>query len=457
MPKHAQTQAEWEQTMARKAMELTRSELYLQMRYMNAALGALTLQPDTDPQRGLATNGQALVYGAAWVLRLYRANRPYLGRAYLHSLLHCVFRHPWLRETRDPALWGLAGDIAVEHTLDHLNLPKLRRPVGWLRQQVYAEIQKECRFAAAGPIYRLLTKKDATTLQKWQQEFYCDSHRLWPRDPQAPAARMIGQQWEQLGRETQLSLQQAGQQAGASDGVQALTAQVEAARSRRLYKDFLRRFTVLREEPHLDLDEFDLGTYTYGLRTYGNLPLIEPLETRESKKIQDLVIVLDTSESTAGNLVKAFLRETFRLLRTNGRFFDRCRVAVLQCDDAVRDVTLLHGTEDWDRYAAAFTLQGGGGTDFRPAFARIEELQRQGQLRDLQGILYFTDGKGTFPTRPPQCQTAFLFLETGTPPPPTPPWAIRLILSPEEFEPEDAPKAPALDWQEWDPQDLPEL
>ena len=43
MPQHVQTQAEWEQTMAKRAMELTRSELYIQLRYLNAALGALTL------------------------------------------------------------------------------------------------------------------------------------------------------------------------------------------------------------------------------------------------------------------------------------------------------------------------------------------------------------------------------------------------------------------------------
>ena len=42
MAKHVQTQAEWEQTMARRALELVRSELYLELKYMNAALGALT-------------------------------------------------------------------------------------------------------------------------------------------------------------------------------------------------------------------------------------------------------------------------------------------------------------------------------------------------------------------------------------------------------------------------------
>lgn len=456
MADHVQTQAEWQQAMARRVMERVRSELYLELRYMNAALGALALTPDPQPARGLAANGAALVYGPEWALRLYRQNHAYLLRAYLHSVLHCVFRHPWLRGAREPGLWGLACDIAAEYTIDTLGAAALRRPVGWLRQQTYQALRQSGGLLAAGPIYRALCKRSADELARLQREFYCDSHRLWPDDPKSPAAQMLGRQWEQLGRQTQLSLQQAGRQAGESAGAQALSAQVRAAHSRRLYRDFLRRFAVWREEPRLDPDEFDLGTYTYGLRTYGDLPLIEPLETRESRKIRDLVIVIDTSESTAGGLVKAFLRETLGILRTSGRFFDRCNVAVMQCDDAVRDLVFLHGAEEWERYAAALTLHGGGGTDFRPAFARIEQLRSEGRLRELQGILYFTDGKGTCPTRPPTCQTAFLFVEDGAEPPPTPPWAIRLVLSPEEFEPAPA-RAPAIDWQEWEPDDLPEL
>ncbi len=457
MAQHVQTQAEWESTMARRAMELTRSELYLQLRYLNAALGALTLTPDPDSERGPATNGAALCYGSSWVLRIYRKNRKYLARAYLHSVLHCIFRHPWLREGRDPALWGLACDIAVEHTLDTLGVEALTRPVSWLRQKTYAELKEKARFLAAGPIYRALAQRSAGELDTLQQEFYCDSHRLWPTDPDSPAAQMLGRQWEQLGRETQLSMQQAGRQDGEAAGAESMAAQVEAGRSRRLYKDFLRRFAVLREEPRLDPDEFDLGYYTYGLNTYGNMPLIEPLETQESKKIRDLVIVIDTSESTAGELVKSFLRETFGLLKTSGSFFSRCNIVVMQCDDAVRDITFLKDTETLERYAASLTLNGGGGTDFRPAFARIDELQKEGRLRDLQGVLYFTDGKGTFPARPPAYQTAFLFLEDGTPPPEVPPWAIRLILAPEEFMPRQKTEKPALDWQEWDPDELPQL
>lgn len=430
---HTLTQTEWEQTMARRVMEQTRTTLYLDQRYLSAALGALPPAPLRSAQTALATDGAALYYPPGWVLGIYRKNRRYLPRAYLHSVLHCLLRHLWLRGGRDAALWDLACDIAVENVLDALHTPAIERPVGWLRQQVYAQIKAACPLPAAGPIYRWLQGLDAAARQRYQAEFFCDSHRLWPADPDAPAAQLRGRQWEQLGRQTQLRMEETGRQAGESDGAQALQAQVQASRSRRSYRDFLRRFAVWREEPRLDPDEFDLGYYTYGLRTYGNLPLIEPLESRESKKVRDFVIVLDTSESTAGELVRAFLRETFTLLKSQDSFFRQCRILVMQADNAVRDESWLNDLDALDRYAEHFTLVGGGGTDFRPALARIEALRTEGPLRDIQGVLYFTDGKGVYPARRPPFDVAFLFLENGAPPPEVPPWAMRLVLQPEEF------------------------
>ena len=332
---HTETQTEWEETMARRVMEQIRSELYLDQRYLNAALGALPPAPLRSTQKALATDGAHLYYPPEWVLQLYRKNRRYLPRAYLHSLFHCILRHLWLRDRRDPALWGLACDITVEHLLDSLGTPATTRPVGWLRQQTYARLKAECKLLAAGLVYRVLAATDAATLQKYRQEFISDDHRLWPADPDSASARMRGKQWEQMGRQTELSMEESGRQAGETDGARALQAQVQASRSRRSYKDFLRRFAVWREEPHLDPDEFDLGYYTYGLRTYGKMPLIEPLESRESKKIRDFVIVLDTSESTAGELVKNFLRETFTLLKSQDSFFRQCRILVMQADNAV--------------------------------------------------------------------------------------------------------------------------
>ena len=142
---------------------------------------------------------------------------------------------------------------------------------------------------AAGPIYRWLAAQEPDELQKLHREFVCDSHRLWPKDPTSQQAQVQGRRWEQLGRETRISMQQAGQQAGQAAGAETMQAQIEAAHSRRLYKDFLRRFAVMREEPRLDPDEFDLGYYSYGLRTYGNL--LKYLKTTVSSNFGNVLSV----------------------------------------------------------------------------------------------------------------------------------------------------------------------
>ena len=98
------------------------------------ALSALTPVPD-ERCGVLATDGVNLYYQPSALLRLYQENPKYLNRLYLHTVFHCVFRHLWLKGKRDARLWNLACDIAVEQTIDALQVPSLTRPVGWLRQK----------------------------------------------------------------------------------------------------------------------------------------------------------------------------------------------------------------------------------------------------------------------------------------------------------------------------------
>ena len=112
------------------------------------------------------------------------------------------------------------------------------------------------------------------------------------------------------------------------DGEEILAVQLKAEKSRQSYADFLRKFSVLREELHADPDEFDLNYYTYGLRLYGNMPLIEPVESREVKKIQEFVIVVDTSYSTSGELIhKFFERDLYDPDRTEQVFLQKAEYA----------------------------------------------------------------------------------------------------------------------------------
>ena len=163
------------------------------------------------------------------------------------------------------------------------------------------------------------------------------------------------------------------------------------------------------------------------------MPLIEPLESRETKKIREFVIVIDTSYSTSGELVEQFLRETVDILMQSDSFFADSVVRIIQCDNQVRSDVVITKQEQLQPFLDRFQLIGGGGTDFRPAFAYVNELVEQGAFKNLTGLLYFTDGKGIYPKKRPDYKTAFLFLgdydETAVPP-----WAMRLRLEPEEFE-----------------------
>ena len=92
--------------------------------------------------------------------------------------------------------------------------------------------------------------------------------RNQPQQMPHPSAQKT---WQKIGERMQTELDLRDKEAG--EGADALKQQVKAAnRSRRSYKDFLRRFCVMREEVKLDPDEFDLNFYTYGLSVYGNLP-----------------------------------------------------------------------------------------------------------------------------------------------------------------------------------------
>lgn len=111
-------------------------------------------------------------------------------------------------------------------------------------------------------------------------------------------------QWNKIARQTKMEQEMRGGET--TDGEDLFLAQAAAEKSRRSYKDFLQRFSVLREEIGVDPEEFDLNYYTYGLKLYGNMPLMEPLESREVKKIREFVIAIDTSYSTSGTLVEQF-------------------------------------------------------------------------------------------------------------------------------------------------------
>ena len=180
-------------------------------------------------------------------------------------------------------------------------------------------------------------------------------------------------------------------------------------------------------------DEFDYIYYTYGLSLYGNMPLVEPLEYKEVRRIKEFVIAIDTSGSVSGDLVQRFVTKTYNILRQQENFFTKINLHIIQCDAEVQEDRKITSQKDFDNYLDTMQLHGFGGTAFRPVFQYVDELVRAGEFTNLKGMIYFTDGRGIFPEKKPDYDAAFVFLDDGYDAPDVPVWAIKLVLQSEEI------------------------
>lgn len=484
------------QALAREILSLTRTTLAAELRFLGAALCRLPWQP--EPEAALATDGQTLFYGPGWLLRQWKAEPAAVLRGYLHLVLHCLYHHPFVGEEVALPVWDLACDIAAEATIDELDLPDLACPRPADGEETLAALRRALKGRlTAERIYRHYAGQalSSVQLEALRAPFRRDDHDLWyerrrkdtekqaadgesqaqpgqpggsrpngqehpgakeqpgggenphtgpqreqgapcPTPGQADRREQVKAQWEQLSAQTRTDLETSSRLWGSRAGT--LLQNLNAATQKRVdYEDFLRRFAVWSETPQPDADSFDLLFYTYGLRLYGDMPLVEPLESREVRRIRSFVIVLDTSASIQREKAQRFLQRTCEVLLQSETFDTRLELHLLQCDAALqRDTVITHGS-DLAALLRELPLAGGGGTDFRPAFAYIDGLLCRGALPELRGILYFTDGDGTYPALPPgppDCKTAFVFADAADTGAQVPPWAIKVLLDPDTLD-----------------------
>lgn len=413
-----------------------RNELYMNMHFLDLALSSLGFEADWA-RRGLAWNRAVICYGPDYLLDQYKKGRAVINRAYLHMLFHCLFCHMYTRKGRDKRLWDLSCDIAMESVIDGIPRKCIRIPPSALRRETYLRFKKalDGKAMTAERVYRALTDMNLPErrIQLLEAEFYVDSHELWEEDEDPRQAVARQRLWNDNREKMQTELETMGSEdPSEEDG--SLQEVLEAEnRERHDYRQFLRRFSVMQEELKADEDAFDTAFYTYGLSLYGNMPLIEPLETREVRKIQDFVIVIDTSMSCSGELVQRFLEETYEVLSETESYFKKVHIRIIQCDDRVRSDVKITSSRELQDYMKECKLQGLGGTDFRPAFAYAEGLKAAGEFRNLKGLIYFTDGKGIYPVKAPSFDAAFIFIENMYSGEAVPPWAIQVVLEEEQL------------------------
>ena len=278
-------------------------------------------------------------------------------------------------------------------------------------------------------VYEVLKKEEfpETKLGQLESDFRVDDHSYWPKDEDKKKQSQIENQWQDISERMETEMETFSKEASESSG--GLINQVKVENRERMdYREFLRKFSVLKEEMTVDPDSFDYNFYSYGLSLYGNMPLIEPQEWKEVQKVEEFVIVIDTSMSCSGELVRKFLEETYGVLSENDSFFRKVNIHIIQCDDQIQTDQKITCEEELKSYMEKLELKGEGGTDFRPAFAYVDEMIRQHAFEHLRGMIYFTDGRGIYPAKRPVYETAFVFMEEEYEDVDVPPWAIKIIL-----------------------------
>ena len=439
--------------LALKLIDYSRDELIIHLPFFNRAILKMPVkfyEPkliEEDHIGGFATNTRDIICDPALVTEMFERNPAELSRMILHSVFHCLYQHPYRYEVLQKPLWDFACDVAVEREIMDLGISELTLEKDTEREVVCDLIRKKCRKMNAEVIYThmLNDKTDAEDWLKRADLFKRDTHTVWASkdtefyeglflfDCNENEIDQAGAEWsrifENVKKDKDVLEQGFGiSPASVTDFLGSVTGDDYD------YTEFLLRFAKNTEEVKLNNDEFDYIYYTYGLKEYGNMPLIEPLEYKESLKIYDFVIAIDTSGSCRGRVVKNFLRRTYSILKKSEVFGTKMNVHIIQCDNVIQDDTEILSDEAFERYIQNVNVTGSGGTDFRPVFQHTERMRKGGVFTDLRGLIYFTDGLGIFPEKEPSFKTAFIIMPQEDDIPQIPDWAIGRMVSRDDLE-----------------------
>ena len=171
--------------IASQILTLTRNGLFVSLRFLDLALCQFEYI-DSEKIRGIASYGTAFrsTTVGMWC-ESYMKDRQSLSRDYLHMVLHCVFRHPFVSENLHEEYWNLAADIAVETIIEKSELDLKQTSTNdcdEVREEV-ARIKKIDASRQPRKTVRLMLLLSGSVAQKdierWRKLFYRDDHRVW--------------------------------------------------------------------------------------------------------------------------------------------------------------------------------------------------------------------------------------------------------------------------------------
>ena len=390
---------------------LTRSrvQLALETPFLASAVMRLPLRSvgSADWCATMATDGYHLFYNPTWCATLTDAE---MRGVLAHEVLHALLDHLGRRGDREPRVWNIACDIAINLMLIDagFELPGggwvLRNYMGQTAEQIYADLPANLARLAA-----LLGHEGREPDPDRKGRGVGDDG-----DPD-PAGVVPGAGADLLDPEHPSVVPLRDRDAPDREQLRELRANLRTEAATHLHGQragWFRQECAMVAEAHIDWRvvlrhwlhdriRTDWSSWPYA-KKHLHRGLYLPSMGIESPGA--IVFAIDTSGSMSIELLSRIVAE----LRAFRETFP-CELVVIQADATVQSVRRYEAMDGTD-VPSVMTLEGRGGTDFRPVFAHVAGQRPAGSMV----MIYATDGYGTFPDRPPPWPVIWLVTPEGT-------------------------------------------
>lgn len=417
--------------LSKQIWSLSKDKLLVNLRFLDNAISSINIKPKMGANCVYCAIDETvftIFYEPGLVLSMYKKKPANIIRMHFHILMHGIFSHAYKYDRVDKELWDVATDMAVENVILGLGVAGIDTIGDVERIEILDSWKQKGIKLTAECIYKALAEGGYAESEIFElgNLFKRDSHIFWDTDKDK--LEITKAQWQKISERVKADLKSFSRDKTKDSSM--LQNLEEATKEEYDYEEFLRKFCVAGEDMQINDDEFDYVYYTYGLSVYGNMPLVEPLEYKDVKKIKEFVIALDTSASCRESIVNEFLNKTYNILQNQESFFNKVNIHILQCDSDIRSITKITSNDEFEAFMKNGRIEGLGSTDFRPVFEYVNTSIEAGEFENLRGLIYFTDGYGVFPEKKPpyDYETAFVFLEDNYDKPPVPVWAIKVVL-----------------------------
>lgn len=396
------------QQQAEEILEWSRRKLATKLPEFYPALYLLVTKESEQAER-LWTDGEYLYYHPETVIKDYLARKDEIAMQILHIVIHGLMGHFTKRRGSNAQIFDAAADLKACEFMSRLKVPFARR---WkaadertLREFELISLEVACQLPES--------QQEAAKMIETAEPFQVDNHSAWIKkngnsNGNGNAASLA---LEKMWRDAAVQVAQR-MSGGKNRQFGSLAGELceefrNVPESTVSYSELIRQFCSARERQEVDPDSINAIWYHVGMELTGDAPIVEPEEVREDAPAMELAVALDTSGSCGGEIMQGFLSELLAILRDAGG--PNVEFTLIQCDAEIQSVQNMTREDTVEQIMAGMKISGFGGTDFQPVF---EYIDRENCLREgnkFRGLLYLSDGYGSFPRKKPDYPVIFLF------------------------------------------------